>query len=195
MTADEVTAEITRRAWSFGVAVLLYPKPSLVAPDGMPCSGYFDHNPPRLEVATGRDEHMWLGVLLHEYSHLTQWAENCKAWRDISATPEMWDWLAGGKLRNAREVVEITQELEADCERRTVRLIQELEAPIDLDEYCRQANAYIHFHNVIKDKRKWVKVAGALNHPEILKHCNTTLDTDYQKTPKALYDALVQHAI
>lgn len=195
MTADEIVAEITRRAWSFGVAVLLYPRPSLIAPDGLPCSGWFDHENPRLEVATGRDDHIWLGVLLHEYSHLTQWAEDCAIWREISKTPEMWGWLDGKPLRNAKSVVEITQELEADCERRTVRLIQELEAPIDLDDYCRHANAYIHFHNVIKDKRKWVKAAGAFSHPEILKHCNTTIDTDYKTTPKALYDALVKYAI
>lgn len=195
MTAGEIVDEITRRAWSFNVAVLLAPSESLGAADGLPCSGWFDHNPPRLEVATGRDEQIWLGVLLHEYSHLTQWAEDCAAWRELAKTPEMWDWLDGKSLKNAKAVVELTQELEADCERRTVRLIKELNAPIDLEAYCRQANAYIHFHNVIKDKRKWVKGAGAFANPEILKHCNPTLDTNYKTTPKPLYDALVKYAI
>jgi hypothetical protein len=194
MKADEIVNEITRRAWAFGVAVLLSPEEGLDL-DGSPCSGWFDHKPPRLECAVGNDEKIWLGVLLHEYSHLTQWVENCKAWQDIEASGEMWEWLDGKKIKNPQLVIENTKELEADCERRTVRLIKELSAPIDIDVYCQQANAYIHFHNVIKDKRKWVKASGALRHPEILKHCNKTLDYDYKTTPKPLYDALVKHAL
>jgi hypothetical protein len=143
----------------------------------------------------GVSEAHWVGILLHEYGHLTQWAENCKAWQALDSSAGMWDWIGGKSIRNPATAVEITQEVEADCERRTYRLIREIGAPLDLDEYCRQANAYIHFHNVIKDHRKWTKAPGVLNHPEILKHCNTTIDTRYEKTPKALYNALVHYAI
>lgn len=195
MTADEIIREITRRAWSFNVPVLMSPDSSVTATDGIHCSGWFEESPPCLVVSTGMPEADWLGVLLHEYSHLTQWAEGAAIWREHMKTPGMWDWLNGKPQKNAKAIVELTQEIEADCERRTVRLIRELRAPIDLGRYCQEANAYIHFHNVIRDKRKWTKIPGVLRSPEILKHCNTTLDTDYQKTPKALYDALIKHAI
>ena len=195
MTADEVVKEITRRAWSFGVPCLLSPSSSVSGADGVNCSGYFDTKPLLLACSTGIVEQTWLGILLHEYCHLTQWAENCKAWQALDASPGMWGWLDGKPIKNAIGAVEITQEVEADCERRTVRLIREIGAPIDVEEYCRQANSYIHFHNVIKAHRKWTKAPGALNHPEILKHCNTALDTRYEKTPKNLYDALVKYAI
>lgn len=64
-----------------------------------------------------------------------------------------------------------------------------------LADYCRKANAYIHFHNVIKAKRKWYKAPGALFVPEILRHCNDSLDSSFTKTPKPLFDAMVAHAI
>lgn len=195
MTAQEVVAEITRRAWSFGVPVLLSPESSVLHSDGAPCSGYFDTDPLMLTVSTGVEQSDWLGILLHEYSHLTQWAEKCAIWTAHDKTPGMWDWLDGKPLRNARKVVELTRELEADCERRTVRLIQELRAPLDLKTYCQQANAYIHFHNVIADKRRWVKAAGVLRKPEVYQHFNTTMDADFSKTPKRLFDVLVEHGI
>lgn len=195
MTADEIVAEITRRAWSFGVPVLLSPTSSIQGSDGVHCSGSFDGETPLLMASMRIPEADMLGILLHEYSHLTQWAENCQAWAEHDKTKGMWGWLDGKPLKDARRVVEITQELEADCERRTVRLIRELDAPIDLEEYCRQANAYVHFHNVIKDKRKWTKAPGVLRLPEITKHCNPTLDREYKTTPKPLYDALVKYAI
>lgn len=194
MTADEIVKEITRRAWSFGVPVLISPEESVTV-DGLHCSGWFDSSPLMLVCSTGGSEADWLGVLLHEYSHLTQWAEGSAIWREHDKSPGMWSWLEGKPLKNAKAVVELTQELEADCERRTVRLIKELKAPINLERYCREANAYIHFHNVIKDNRKWTKAAGVLRLPEILKHCNPTLDTNYKTTPKPLYDALVKYAI
>lgn len=195
MNAQEVVNEITRRAWRLNVAVLLSPDSSLMHSDGAECSGYFDTDPAILRVSTGLPEADWLGILLHEYSHATQWAEQAPVYVNHEKTDGMWDWLEGKPLKNAAHVVDLTKELEADCERRTVRLIQELNAPIDIREYCRQANAYIHFHNVIKAKRKWVKQAGVLRKPHVTRFFNDTLDADYQKTPKAQFDALVKYAI
>jgi hypothetical protein len=197
MNAEQVVNEITRRAWRLNVAVMLSEDSFLHHSDGAQCSGYFDSeaDTPTLKVATGIKESDWLGILLHEYSHACQWSEQAKCWVEQERTPGMWDWIAGKPLKNAAHVVDLTKELEADCERRTVRLIKELQAPIDLAEYCRQSNAYIHFHNVIKQKRKWVKQAGILRKPEVTKHFNDTIDSDYQKTPKAMFDVLVRHAI
>ena len=78
---------------------------------------------------------------------------------------------------------------------RVSRVFTNKAAAIDLADYCRRANAYIHFHNVIKAKRKWYKAPGALFVPEILRHCNDSLDSNFTKTPKPLFDAMVTHAI
>jgi hypothetical protein len=194
-TTDEVIREITRRAWSFGVAVLVSDTETVDA-DGLHVGGYFDSAPsiPMLAVATGRPEADWLGVMLHEYSHLTQWAENCTEWRRDTNSMSITDWLEGKSVSNITKVIKITQDLEADCERRTVRLIKELGANIDVGEYSRRANAYLHFHNVMRKKRKWYKAPRAVFDPAILRLCNDTIDLNFDKTPKPLWDAIMEKA-
>lgn len=195
MNADQIVHELTRRAWSFGVPVLMSPEASVALSDGSRCSGFFEEEPLLLHVSTGVPEHDWLGILMHEYSHLTQWAEKCAIYVEHKKAPDVWAWLAGKPVRNAKKAVAVTRELEADCERRTVRLLHELKAPLDPAVYCQQANAYIHFHNVMAEKRKWVKAPGVLRRPEVYRHFNTTMDEDFSKTPKHLFDVLVKHAI
>jgi hypothetical protein len=185
MTADEVIAEISRRAWRFGVSVLLSPDEA-VDSGGFPSGGYFDGIGKTLAVATGgRSEESWLGTLLHEYCHLTQWVEQSPDW--LGYGDGMWTWLEGKAVRNHLAAIRAVQSLEADCERRTIRLIQEMDAPIDLESYTRAANAYIHFHNVIADTRKWYRpdvVMGDL--PDLLAAANPTFDRDFSKTPVKL---------
>lgn len=194
MDAPAIVAEISRRAWSFGVAVLLAPGSSVNVADDAPCSGYFiaeGVEVPMLVVATGVAEDRWLGTLLHEYSHLTQWAEKAPVWAADTHRDKLWDWLGGKGVRNVRKVIRAAQACEADCERRTIRLIHELNAPINVDRYTRAANAYIHFHNVMAAKRKWyAKDRRPYDVPEVLAACNPTLDTDFRKTPKKLWAAI-----
>ena len=44
------------------------------------CSGYFDEESKQLVVAMNRPD--WLGILVHEYCHLTQWTDGVKVWTD-----------------------------------------------------------------------------------------------------------------
>ena len=196
-TEQDVANEIVERAWRLGCAVII--KPSVyIECDGAKVGGYFDCEPliPVLTVAKLRLDGMWLGILMHEYCHLTQWVENCDAWREtLKYDDSVLDWVGGKRTKNIQANIKATQAMEADNERRTLRLIQELDAPIDVIDYAKRANAYIHFHNVIANERAWYKEPGALYKPEILEHCNTTIDNDFSKTPRALYKALVEHAI
>ena len=189
MTEDEVVREIVARAWRFGVAVVLSPTDTVQA-DSMTVSGYFgEDGTPTLAVAWKHDRH--LGTLLHEYCHLTQWVENATVWRD-DREADLDSWLAGKSVRNIRKKIAATRELEADCERRTIRLARELDAPIDLDNYARGANAYVHFYNVVADTRKWYRAdRRPYTVPEVMAQCNPTIDTDFTSTPSALRAALL----
>lgn len=184
MTADELVRDITQRAWRFGVSVLLSPD-ATVESGGVASAGYFDGDSRVLAVATGCQEQVWLGVLLHEYCHVTQWVEDTPVWRDYRA--DVWDWLDGKRIKNPREAVRAAQATEADCERRAIRLAREIEAPLNLEAYTRSANAYIHFYNVIADKRKWYRPGVVMmDQPELLAAANPTLDRDFTTTPAAL---------
>ena len=192
MTVDEVAREITRRAWAFGVAVILSPDDHVMA-DNLRCSGYFDGDSDvkLLACATGQPTDRWVGVLCHEYSHLTQWAEDAPVW--ASDKDAQWsDWIAGKRVPNVKAQLVAARELEADCERRTIRLMRELGAPVDLDRYTRAANGYIHFYNTIPITRKWyAKGKAPYESPEVLALCNPTLDRDFSKTPPKLAKALL----
>lgn len=183
-SADHVLAEIARRCKAFGVRLIVDPARN-IEKDGVMVGGYFCDQSRELAVAAGSDTPVWMGTLLHEYSHLTQWIENTPLWRAYDE--RMWDWLAGKAIRNPSAAVRSVQLVEEDCERRAIRLAQELEADIDLPNYVRAANAYIHFHNVLLDKRKWYRpgtVMAAI--PSLMAAANPTLDTDFRTTPKAL---------
>jgi hypothetical protein len=189
MTADDVVWELTRRAWRFGVSVLLSPEATVDSGDGFKCGGFFCDQTRRLAVATGRSEDAWVGVLIHEYAHLTQWIEGAPVWRSVKEG--MWDWIDGKAIKNPREAVRTVQELEADCERRAIRMIRELDAPVDLEKYTRTANAYIHFHNVIADKRKWYRPGTVMSEIASLRAAaNPTFDTDFTKTSAPLRSEL-----
>lgn len=190
MTADEVVAEISRRAWRFGVSVLLSPD-ATVETNGFQSGGYFCGDSKTLAVAAGsQDQDKWLGTLLHEYCHLTQWIEGQPAW--LAYRSDMWDWLGGKRIRDPEDAVSTVQALEADCERRTLRLARELGAPLDLEKYARAANAYLHFHNTIRETRKWYRNGmGPYLRPDVLALCNPTIDKDFSKTPAKLRKALL----
>lgn len=184
MTRDEIVWELTRRSWRFGVAVLLQPTKT-VDSDGYQVGGYFDETRKVLAVATDRDEESWLGVLLHEYCHLTQWIEDQPVWRACRA--DMWDWLGGKRIKDPAASVRTVQEVEADCERRAIRLAREMDAPLNLEAYIRCANAYIHFHNVMADKRKWYRPGVVMAEiPELLAAANPTFDRDFSVTSPEL---------
>jgi hypothetical protein len=188
--ADDLVWEITHRAWRFGVSVLLQPTKTVDC-EGFGCGGYFDEESKTLAVATDRSEQAWLGVLVHEYCHLTQWAEDAPVWLAADKSQAMWDWLDRKPARNVQEVIRRVQDVEADCERRAIRLIREMAAPVDLDRYTRTANAYIHFHNVIADKRKWYRPDVVMaDTPSLLAAANATFDRNFSKTPKALREQL-----
>lgn len=197
MREDEVANEIIEKAWRLGCSVLLKPS-EYIEFDGTKCGGYFDCDPviPVIAVAKERKDGGWLGILLHEYCHLTQWVEKCDAWRLTEKYDgDIFAWVQGKPVKNAIASVRAAQGVEADNERRTLRLIKELNAPIDCAEYARKANAYVHFYSVVADRRKWYKEPSALYVDEILQYCNDTIDSDFTKTPKKLYDAIVKYAI
>lgn len=193
MTHDEAVAEITRRCWALGVYVMLSPKADIDIGDGTPCSGFFDdeYGIPILAVATGKPKTDWLKIMLHEYGHATQWAERIPMW-DASKKVGSWiEWLDGKSVRDITKSLAIARDIEADCERRTVRLIRELELDIDIEQYCRAANAYVHFYNFMLIHRQWfAKDKAPYKVPEVMAAANPTMDADFTKTPKALMKAL-----
>lgn len=196
MTKDEVVYEITKRAWALGVSILLSPERHVYAESGVVCTGYFDSEatPPQIVVATGQGEDKWLGILVHEYCHAEQWFEKAAAWEATDKADDMWDIFEGKSVRDLTKKVAIQREMEADNERRTIRLLKQLRAPVDIEKYIRAANAYLHFYNLIPETKKWfAKEKGPYQIPEVLIEANATLDRDFSKTPAKLRKAILKY--
>lgn len=183
MTADEIILYVTKQCGRLGVAVLLSDKEDAQL-NGMDVSGYFDPDAKLLVVSTGTDLQKWMGTLLHEYCHVTQWAEQCPAWV-ADEDNDIDSWLNGKRVKNIEQMIKNCQEMEADNERRTVKLARQLKAPLDLVPYCRQANSYLHFHNVMLETRKWyAKGKGPYSSPDVWPLFNKNIDTTFKTTKK-----------
>ena len=129
----------------------------LVLSGNIRCSGYFCEETMRLVVA-GKSKD-WLGVLAHEYAHLTQWQDKSTNILQTGSTgvTHLDDWLGGKKIRSIKKAIEQSRDLELDNEKRTVKLIKKWKLPIDLNDYIKKANAYVQFYNYMKVTRRWSK--------------------------------------
>lgn len=194
MTKDEVVYEITKRAWALGVSILLSPESVVFPEKNVGCSGYFDSaaKPPQIVVATGYPD--WLSTLVHEYCHATQWFEDTAAWTATDKANDMWEVFQGKRVHNLAAKAAIHREMEADNERRTIRLLKQLRAPVDIEQYTRAANAYLHFYNLIPETKKWYgKTKGPYQTREVLIEANATLDRDFSRTPAKLRKAILKY--
>lgn len=125
-------------------------------------SGYFDYpesNPklkkPLLAVGVkNRPIREWVETLLHEYCHFKQYTENCNAWKNYINSYK-------NKTNKAKTIHKAVMRLEADCEKRTIKLIQKLnlEKYINIKEYAQRANSYLTFYHIYSKTQKWYEIA------------------------------------
>ena len=124
------------------------------------CGGWFDESTPELVVSMKRPD--WIEILVHEYSHLTQWIDNESIWNESSVSlPIVWDWLDGVDYDNIEKHIDVVRELESNNDRRAVLIIKQFNLDIDLDRYIRKSNAYHQFYNWMKETRKWCKPSNS----------------------------------
>jgi hypothetical protein len=118
------------------------------------CSGYFDEDERKLVVAMNRPD--WLGILVHEYCHLTQWTDGVKVWtKGCEGLNKVEEWLEGKSVRGIKTALAQSRDLELDNEKRSVALMKKWDLKIDIDDYIRKANAYVMFYNYMYHSRKW----------------------------------------
>jgi hypothetical protein len=118
------------------------------------CSGYFDENEKKLVVAMNKPG--WLGVVVHEYCHMTQWLDGIPIWSEgCEALSKIEEWLSGKSVRSIKTALAKARDLELDNEKRSVALIKKWGLDIDIDEYIKKANAYVMFYNYMYHSRKW----------------------------------------
>ena len=147
---------------------------------GIRCSGWFDSVGRKLVVAM--NDPGSLGVLAHEYCHLTQWLDEHPLWDQ--AGESLWiidEWLADkSDTEDIGYHLGIARDLELDNEKRTAVIIEHWGLSIDLDDYIQKANAYVLFYNYMFYIRRWSASGNSpYRNKYILKHMSRNFDMCY----------------
>ena len=121
----------------------------------------------------------WLGVLVHEYCHLIQSSENQHVWSNFQKIAEVYekelDELFLNKKNsklNKNNRIKLSQaiiKLELDCERKAIKLLKKLNAPIDYNYYIACANIVLYKYLYWAETGKWIILnKDKADFPEIL---------------------------
>lgn len=110
--------------------------------------GLFYNIPVKIEIySKGHSKHEIIKALAHEYCHYLQYQDGFYNTVNYSLGGfyELEKWRCHKKIskKKAKCAMAGSMILEHDCEKRTIELIKELNLPINVDKYARQANAYI----------------------------------------------------
>ena len=155
-------------------------------------SGYFDENVPTLVCSMGRKDS--IEILVHEYCHLTQWRERIPLWVEAEISMNLIDeWLSGKEVKNIKKHIEISRDLELDNEKRAVNTIKEFNLPINLDNYIRKANSYVHFYNYMLISRRWATpTKSPYTNKRLLESMSTKFNMNYKKLPKRIEKIFIE---
>lgn len=146
------------------------------------CRGFFEENKeilPTLGIANGLSESEYYEILVHEFCHAQQYKENTNEWVNSRLTKEEQQIYSTDSidlrnketgdlftywLENLVELPEVvvedllnrTIEVEFDCEKRSIQLINQMKLDININEYTQKANAYIISYVYAKQYREWI---------------------------------------
>ncbi len=152
------------------------------------CGGWFDGYEKELAVAMKHKDSM--SLLVHEYSHMTQWIDDIDVWKkcmDEESHDKVDKWISGEYVDNINYYIDNCRDLELDNEKRAVKLIRKFNLEIDIDIYIKKANAYVQFYNYIKLSRKWsVPKNSPYNNDRIMNNCPNKFTMDYSKISRKL---------
>lgn len=139
--------------------------------DGVVSNGLFIENSRgsggELLVAVKKPIEEWLPVFIHESCHMEQFITKSPIWLSLydksgfSGIDTFFSYVSDTKNYKTynKHIIDaatlIVQDLEYDCERRSVEKIKKYKLPIDTKHYIKTANSYILFYQYAKLKRIW----------------------------------------
>jgi hypothetical protein len=171
--------------------------------DSIKCSGYFDsegdeslgNTQPTLAYSRGRED--WMEILAHEFCHMTQWIDEIPEWAPANESIQMIDrWLNGEDVEDIDRHINVSRDLELDNEKRTVKLLQKFELPVDIGLYVRKSNAYVLFYNWMKETRKWSNPENSpYKNENVIKAMSEKFDMNYESLDEHIREIYKQENI
>jgi hypothetical protein len=151
--------------------------------------------PGKLAVATRRTPDHVLNTLVHEFSHLVQWATRCRYYVSVENAIQIFDNWVAGKDYDQKTIQAATYALvllEKECEELAVKHIQEFALPIDTVDYIKKANAYILSYWGMEKTHKWNENPPQYNSQIVDKMPDNFTDLDYKNPPQELIEEIVK---
>ncbi len=171
------------------------------------CNGYFDEDDKILAVATGQDFSYWFKIFIHEYGHMTQWKDKCSVWvqgeKELAHPETIVDLWFDRKIELTEAQLDywipLARNIELDCEKRVIGLIEKFNLPINKKDYIKNANAYVYFWTYLRKTRKWYTIGKEPYKNElILAAMPDHFDNDYNQIPnfyERLYNQFTTAAV
>jgi hypothetical protein len=141
--------------------------------------GLFDEYRGKLIVAVDNPFHIWIQILVHEFAHVQQYLNNVPVYTKVRV--DLDTWLSHHKKHES--TLRKIKEMELDCERRGLKIIDEFNLPIKKADFCKRASSYIHYYNYMLLNPKWCKVPP-YEIPEIYDSMPSTLRGKYESLGK-----------
>ncbi len=162
--------------------------------EGISVRGYWDDSNKqnvKLYCTISDNETDWVPIFAHEFNHFIQWKKKLKVWRNANNVYEtdMYNIMHNKHISSRRLIrcLNTTRDLELDCEKRTVKLLCKYKVPINIKEYIRTANIYIHFYNYAKIYRSWFPNNNPpYDNYKIRRSTSTSFYPTYNSIPESL---------
>lgn len=103
----------------------------------------------------GGGEESRICLFLHEYSHFLQWKNKSKFWFSEKYDTAYNEYFEFKSTTHQLKYQNLIQEVEQDCDRIAINLIDIHKLPVNKEEYIRESNWYIWFYNYVTKINKW----------------------------------------
>lgn len=152
---------------------------------GSKVEGYYCGDSKELAICIGSDLD-WVSTLVHEYNHFIQHQNKSKYWQALTfdgkqAYELWWNWIEREIELSEEElnsVVRRIQDVEYECECMTIKMIEEYNLPVNLEEYILSSNSYLYFYQYAKKYRTWYSENGSPKNDHVYARMPKTKMTD-----------------
>ena len=188
-------AHVKAHCKELGIKCDLRPTKWIYCGPNIKCSGYFDSDGKVLVVSMNSKDA--LGILVHEYCHLTQWQDGIELW-DIAnvSLGKVERWLQGKRVNHIAKHLAHSRDLELDNERRSLKMMRKWKLSINEEDYVKKANAYVHFYNWLYYSRSWSKPGNSpYKNVNIISIMSGKFNMKYDQMPRKVFDTFMEEGI
>jgi len=187
MTNEEFIGKVAAEAVSNNITLRILQRRSIDK-----YAGWFDSN--KKELVCAIKHKLGFEVLIHEYNHMRQFLDRHDFWVECDGYGANFVRWVGDDTKVPQKKVNKFYidaiKIECDCERNSIKTIEANNLNVSVQQYAKNANAYLFSYNYALKHRKWPN--GSIYAQEIIKEMPdnivTVSDIESNKDIYKLYE-------